>query len=243
MTETLPTVAEVAATIDHAILKPQMTREEVDAQLALAKEYNVFSVCVRPTDIWHARQYLKGTDVKVGTVVGFPHGANTTRTKVMETINAISVEGAQEIDMVLNIGKLKSGLYDDVEGDIRAVVEAAHEHRVEIVKVIFETAYLTEEEIIKACELSEAAGASFVKTSTGFAGEGATLPNVILMRNNTSLPTEVKASGGITSLDIVLEMLDAGVTRFGSSASKVILDELAARHEGKTSGIEYEGTY
>lgn len=243
MTETLPTVAEVAALIDHAILKPQMTREEVDVQLALAKEYNVFSVCVRPTDVWYAKQYLKGSGVKVGTVVGFPHGTNTTRTKVAETLGVISIEGAQEIDMVLNIGKLKSGLYDDVREDIRAVVEASHEHGVEIVKVIFETAYLTKEEIIKACELSEEAGASFVKTSTGFAGEGATLENVIIMRENTSLPTEVKASGGITNLDIVLEMMDVGVTRFGSSASKVILDELAARLAGGTSGVAYEGTY
>lgn len=239
----LPTVAYVASLIDHAILKPQMSRNEVDEQIQIAKDYNLFSVCVRPSDIWYAREALRDTDTKVGTVIGFPHGANTTRSKVVETIDAITVEGAEEIDMVLNIGKLKSGLYEEVEKDIRAVVEAANEHGVKIVKVIFETAYLTPEEIVKACKLSEKAGAAFVKTSTGFAHEGATLDNVKLMREVTTLPTQVKASGGITNLDIVLEMLDAGVTRFGTSASKIILDELHARWEGTTTNTTYEGSY
>jgi deoxyribose-phosphate aldolase len=239
----LPTLAYVASLIDHAILKPQMSREEVDAQLDIAIEYNLFSVCVRPSDILYAKNYLRHTDTKVGTVIGFPHGSSTTQAKVAETVEAIKIEGAEEIDMVINIGKLKSGLYDEVEQDIREVVEAANSNGVEIVKVIFETAYLTRDEIIKACELTENAGAAFVKTSTGFAHEGATLPNVKLMRENTSSPTQVKASGGVTSLDIVLEMLDAGVTRFGTSASKVILDELQARWTGKEFHTKYEGNY
>lgn len=239
----LPTPAYVASLIDHAILKPQMSREEVNAQLDLAMEYNLFSVCVRPSDISYAKNYLQGTDTKVGTVIGFPHGASTTQAKVAETIEAIKIEGAEEIDMVINIGKLKSGLYDEVEKDIRDVVKAANENGVKIVKVIFETAFLTRDEIIKACELTEKAGAAFVKTSTGFAHEGATLANVKLMREHTSYPTQVKASGGVTSLDIVLEMLDAGVTRFGTSASKVILDELQSRWQGKEFHDKYEGSY
>lgn len=238
----LPTVAYVASLIDHAILKPQLTREEVDEQLTLAKKYNVFSVCVRPSDIMYARTFLNDSEVKVGTVIGFPHGANTIVTKVTETIDAIK-QGAQEIDMVLNIGKLKSGLYDEVEHELYAVCEAAYNHGVNVVKVIFETAYLTPEEIVKACELSEKAGAAFVKTSTGFASEGATLDNVKLMREVTSLPTQVKASGGITSLDIVLDMLDAGVTRFGTSATSVILNELEAKWQGQEFTDKYEGTY
>lgn len=225
-TSTLPTVQTIAGMIDHAILKPELTRAEVDAALDLAASQHVFSVCVRPSDVAHAVARLEGTGVLVGTVIGFPHGTTSTAAKVAESAQAI-VDGASELDMVLNIGRLRSGLLDDVEADIRAVV---HEAGDLVVKVIFETAFLDDEQIVAACQASERAGARFVKTSTGFAGGGATLDDVRLMRRSVGEGVEVKASGGVRGLDTVLEMLGAGVTRFGTSASVTILEELAHRH-------------
>ncbi|GAA5033581.1 deoxyribose-phosphate aldolase [Microbacterium fluvii] len=216
--------ADIAATIDHAILKPELTRADVDAELDIAAEWKVFSVCVRPSDIPHAVERLAGTGVAVGTVIGFPHGTTSTATKVAEVHQALA-DGAVELDMVLNIGWLRSGFGAEVEADIRAVVEAAGDH---IVKVIFETAYLTDDEIVRACRLSEAAGADFVKTSTGFAGGGATLPHVTLMRASVGPEVQVKASGGVRSLDTAVAFLDAGCTRLGTSASATILGEARA---------------
>jgi deoxyribose-phosphate aldolase len=186
------TVAEIAATIDHAILKPELTRAEVDEQLALVARYGVFSACVRPSDVAHAYEALEGSGVAVCAVIGFPHGTTSTRTKVAEAVEALD-NGASELDMVLNIGRLRSGLVDDVEDDIRAVVTAAGEH---VVKVILETAYLDDDQIVAACEASERAGAAFVKTSTGFAGGGATVEHLRLMRASVSDAVQVKASGG-----------------------------------------------
>lgn len=243
MTGTLPTVKEIAETIDHALLKPQFTMLEVAEGLELAKQHDVFSVCVRPADVIFATGFLKGSDVKVGTVIGFPNGAIATAVKVFETQTAIT-DGAVEVDMVLNIGWLKSGLFAEVKDDIKRVVAAAQEAGIEKVKVIFETAYLTPEEIVTACKLSEEAGADFVKTSTGFAHEGATLANVKLMRASVSDSIEVKASGGVTNLDTLLEMRAAGVTRFGTSAAATILTDLKTRLEtGEASTATHEGNY
>ena len=225
------TVAEIAATIDHAILKPELTRDDVDEQLALVARYGVFSACVRPSDVSHAYEVLEGSGVAVCAVIGFPHGTTSTQAKVAEVVQALD-DGARELDMVLNIGRLRSGMLDDVEADIRAVVTAAGEH---VVKVILETAYLSDDEIVAACQASERAGAAFVKTSTGFAGGGATVEHLRLMRSTVSDAVQVKASGGVRGLDTLLEMRDLGVTRFGTSATATILDDVAARAGGATS--------
>jgi deoxyribose-phosphate aldolase len=238
-TTTLPNVARIAGMIDHAILKPELTRSEVDAALDLAASQHVFSVCVRPSDVAHAVERLAGSGVAVGTVIGFPHGTTSTQAKVAEAAQAIR-DGAVELDMVLNIGRLRSGLVDDVEADIRAVVEEAGDT---LVKVILETAYLDDEQIVAGSKAAERAGARFVKTSTGFAGGGATTPHLRLMRESVSDAVEVKASGGVRGLDTVLEMLALGVTRFGTSASETILTELAHRHEtGAASGVADDQT-
>ena len=232
-TQQLPTVSAVAGMIDHAILKPELTRAEVDAALDDAAANHVFSVCVRPSDIAHAVERLEGTGVLVGTVIGFPHGTTSTAAKAAESRQAIA-DGAAELDMVVNIGWLRSGMTDEVEADVRGVVEAAGDT---LVKVILETAYLDDDQIVAGSTAAERAGAAFVKTSTGFAGGGATLPHLRLMRDAVSDSVQVKASGGVRGLDTVLEMLDLGVTRFGTSASGTILADLAHRLEtGRASG-------
>ncbi|CAN5255185.1 deoxyribose-phosphate aldolase [soil metagenome] len=233
-------VSQVAAMIDHAILKPELTRTEVDADLALAAAYKIFSVCVRPSDIAHAVSTLEGSGVAVGTVIGFPHGTTSTAAKVAEVTQGIA-DGAVEFDMVINVGWLRSGMLAEVEADIRAVVEAARGH---LVKVILETAYLSDDEIVQGCRAAEAAGADFVKTSTGFAAGGATLPHLTLMRASVSQAVQVKASGGVRSLDTLLEMLALGVTRFGTSATATILDDLAKREAGEIGpGVIDESSY
>lgn len=211
----------IAAAIDHAILKPDLTRDQVDAELDIAREWGVFSVCVRPSDIAYAVEYLAGSGVAVGTVIGFPHGTTSTAAKVAEARQALH-DGASELDMVLNIGWLRSGRDAEVEADIRAVVEAADGV---IVKVIFETAYLTDEQIVTACALTANAEADFVKTSTGFAGGGATVEHIRLMRASTDPEVQVKASGGVRGLETATAMMDAGATRLGTSASATILGE------------------
>ncbi|MBU4466181.1 MAG: deoxyribose-phosphate aldolase [Actinobacteria bacterium] len=222
------TEAELAATIDHAILKPEFTRSDVDGHLASAAEWGVFSVCVRPSDIAYAVEYLADTDVVVGTVIGFPHGTTSTAGKVAEVRQAIA-DGVTELDMVVNIGWLRSGFDDEVVADIRAVVDAADGH---LVKVILETSLLDDEQIARGSRLTDAGGAAFVKTSTGFAGGGATAAHVRLMRENVGEGVQVKASGGVRSLADALEMLDAGATRLGTSASATILGALRAGGSG-----------
>ncbi|MFT4299638.1 MAG: deoxyribose-phosphate aldolase [Aeromicrobium sp.] len=222
------TAAEIAALIDHAILKPDLTRAEVDADLDMAARYGIFSVCVRPSDVAHAVRRLSGSGVAVGTVIGFPHGTTTTQAKAAETVQALA-DGAVEFDMVLNIGRLRSGLIGDVEADIAAVVEAAAGH---VVKVILETALLDEEQIAAGSQAAERAGAAFVKTSTGFAGGGATVDHLRLMRASVGPRVQVKASGGVRDLDTLLAMREVGVSRFGTSATATILDDAAAREAG-----------
>ncbi|ODT22829.1 MAG: deoxyribose-phosphate aldolase [Microbacterium sp. 69-7] len=215
------TERDLAATIDHAILKPEMTRADVDAELDIAAEWRVFSVCVRPSDIAHAVERLAGTGVTVGTVIGFPHGTTSSAAKVAEVRQALA-DGAVEFDMVINIGALRSGFDDAVVADIQAVVAAAAG---KVTKVILETSLLDDEQIARGSRLTEAGGADFVKTSTGFAGGGATVPHVELMRSSVGPDVQVKASGGVRSYADALAMLAAGATRLGTSGSAVILGE------------------
>ncbi|WP_229075896.1 deoxyribose-phosphate aldolase [Actinoplanes sp. DH11] len=219
------TVAQIAKMIDHSILRPEFTVDDVRAGCAVAAKYDVASVCVRPCDVPAAVALLDGTTVRIGTVIGFPHGDSATQIKVAETELAVD-QGATEIDMVLNIGWLRSGDIASVENEIGSVVKAAGEAHV---KVILETAYLTDEQKLAACGAAERAGAAFVKTSTGFAPTGATVDDLALMRSAVSAAVQVKASGGIRSLDTVLAMAAVGVTRFGTSATADILDDLARR--------------
>ena len=220
------TLEQLAKTIDHSLLKPEMTEAEAAAGCELARAYHVASVCVKPCHVGLAAKLLKGSDVAVGTVVGFPHGGSTTAIKAAEARQAIA-DGAVELDMVLNIGELRSGHAEYVKEDIRAVVEAAQGKA--LVKVILENAYLTNGEKALACQLAEAAGADFVKTSTGFAPSGATLEDLRLMRASVGPRVQVKAAGGVRTLDAILEVIDTGATRVGATATAAILDEFKER--------------
>ncbi len=217
----------IAKMIDHTLLKPDATKAQIEILCAEAKEYNFASVCVNPTWVKLCAELLKGTDVKVCTVIGFPLGAATSETKAFETKNAIA-NGATEIDMVINIGALKDGNDELVEQDIRAVVEAANGT---LVKVIMETCLLTNEEKICACELSMKASANFVKTSTGFSSGGATVEDIALMRKTVG-NLGVKASGGVRDLESTQKMIDAGATRIGTSSGVLII-------QGKTADTNY----
>ena len=192
------TAAQLAKTIDHSLLRPELTEAEVSAGCDLARRYHVASVCVKPCHVALAVRQLSGSDVAVGTVIGFPHGGRTTAAKVFEAGDAIA-NGAVELDMVINIGALRSGNTEAVLQDIRAVVEAARGKA--IVKVILENAYLSDEQKVIACRLAEQAGADFVKTSTGFAPSGATLDDLKLMRASVGPQVQVKAAGGVRTLD------------------------------------------
>jgi deoxyribose-phosphate aldolase len=224
------TAHDIAKTIDHSLLRPELDDNFVDDGIRLARQYDVASATVRPIDVIKAVRMLKGTDVKVGTVVGFPHGDTLTETKVFETQRALD-QGAREIDMVLQISWLRSGRDADVQADIAAVVDVSHKAGA-IVKVIFENAYLTDDEKIRACHACEAAGADFVKTSTGFAATGATHDDLRLMRANTGAHIAVKAAGGVRTLDALLEVMALGVTRVGATATATILDDFKARKAG-----------
>lgn len=192
--------------IDHTALKPNTNKESILKLIAEAKTYDFASVCVNPCWVALAHQELKNTDIKVCTVIGFPLGANTTEVKVFETKDAIE-KGAQEIDMVINIAMLKDKEYDYVENEIHQIVEAAKDKA--IVKIIIETCLLTDEEKIKACELSQKAGADFVKTSTGFSTGGATVHDIALMRKTVGAEMGVKASGGVHTHEEALAMVEA----------------------------------
>lgn len=207
--------------IDHTILKANASEEDVLKIIEEAKKYEFFSVCVNPYWVALASEQLAGTDVATCTVIGFPLGANTTEVKAYEAKDAIS-NGANEVDMVLNIGALKSQQYKKVLKDIQAVVQAAAGKA--LVKVIIETALLTDEEKIKACELAKEAGADFVKTSTGFSTGGATVADVKLMRQAVGPDMGVKASGGIHNEQEAQAMIDAGATRIGTSAGVAIME-------------------
>jgi deoxyribose-phosphate aldolase len=220
------TYEQLAGTIDHSLLKPMLTRDDIAQGCDLAAEYRVVSVCVRPADVAFAAARLEHTDVAVGTVVAFPHGDSTTDVKVAEARRAMA-DGAVELDMVLNVGLLVSGLEDEVGADIAAVVETAGDGA--LVKVIFENAYLSDEQKIAACRLSEAAGAHYVKTSTGYAPTGATIEDLRLMRENVGPGVKVKAAHGVRTLDALLAVIEAGAERCGATATATMLDDYRAR--------------
>lgn len=220
---------DLARMIDHTILKADATEMEVEKLCTEALEYNFASVCINPSMVEKAANMLKGSDVKVCTVIGFPLGATTTEVKAFETEDVIK-KGATEVDMVINIGKLKEGNIEYVKKDIEAVVNAAKGKA--LTKVIIETCLLTDEEKVTACKLSKEAGADFVKTSTGFSKGGATAHDIKLMRETVGPDMGVKASGGVRSREDALTMIENGATRIGASASIAIC-------EGKESNSTY----
>ena len=211
---------ELNRMIDHTILKPEATEAAVQKIIDEAKEYNLFSVCINPCWVAFASEQLADTDVAVCTVIGFPLGANTPEVKAYEAADAIK-NGANEVDMVINIGALKSQQYDHVRQDIQGIVDAAKGKA--LVKVIIETALLTDEEKVKACELAKEAGADFVKTSTGFSTGGAKVADIRLMRETVSHDMGVKASGGVHNAEEALAMIEAGATRIGASTGVAIV--------------------
>ena len=214
--------------IDHTLLKANASKEEIDKLIEEAKSYDFMSVCVNPTWVSYAHQALKDSDVKVCTVIGFPLGANHSDTKAYETKLALE-QGADEVDMVINIGALKSGNLELVEQDIRAVVEASGSA---LTKVIIETCLLTDPEKVLACQLAQKAGADFVKTSTGFSTGGATVEDVALMRRTVGDQMGVKASGGARSYEDAIAFIEAGASRIGASSGVAIM-------KGQTSDADY----
>ena len=209
----------VAAAIDHALLRPELTPADVEEGCALAARYRVATVCCRPMDIVRCAEALAGTDVGVITVIGFPHGAHASAIKAAEGTRALA-DGAVELDMVLPIGLVRAGDRAGVEADIAAVVAIAGGRPV---KVILETGYLTDEQIVLACHAADAAGADFVKTSTGYGPRNATVADVTLMRASVPARMQVKAAGGIRNLDDALALMAAGATRLGTSSTATIL--------------------
>jgi deoxyribose-phosphate aldolase len=218
---------DVAKTIDHSLLRPELDDAFVADGCKLAARYQVASVCCRPADVPRAVDLLAGTGVAVGTVIGFPHGGSTTEAKVFEAEQALR-HGATELDMVINIGALKSGRDTYVRDEIAAIVGVAHPAGA-IVKVIMENAYLDDDQKVRGCKLAEAAGADFVKTSTGFAPTGATHEDLALMRRSVSPHIGVKAAGGVRTLDGLLAVMELGVTRIGATQTAAILDEFKSR--------------
>lgn len=213
--------------IDHTLLKAFATAEDIKKLCEEAKEYDFASVCVNPCNVKLAHELLKGTDVRVCTVIGFPLGANTMEVKTYETEDAVK-NGANEIDMVINVGKAKEHDFNYLVEEIRSVVDSADGN---LVKVILETCYLTDEEIVEACHAASIAGAQFVKTSTGFGTGGATVEHVSLMRKSISSTMSVKASGGIRTLEDLEKMVAAGATRIGASSGKKIIEEYNERNK------------
>lgn len=230
---------DIAHLIDHTALKPETTEAQIRQLCEEARQFGFASVCVNPFWVPLCARMLRGSPVLVCTVIGFPLGATTTETKVFETHEACR-NGAQEVDMVLNIGALKSGQLDRVETDIRAVAQAAHQHGAQL-KVIFETSLLSDEEKVQASTLSKMAGADFVKTSTGFSTGGATAADVALMREVVGDALGVKASGGVRDFKGALEMVEAGATRIGASAGVKIVEQATSGTwaESKPSSSPY----
>jgi deoxyribose-phosphate aldolase len=212
---------KVAKMIDHTNLKPDATSKDIEKLCSEAKKYGFVSACVNPANVQFAAELLKEEDINVCSVVGFPLGANTSKIKFFETKDAVE-SGASEIDMVMNIGTFKSGFYDNVKEDINGVVIAANGS---IVKVILETALLTDDEIVKACEIVKESGADFVKTSTGIGYTGAKVEDIKLIKKSLGSSLNIKASGGIKNLKTALDMVNAGATRIGTSSGVEIIEE------------------
>lgn len=232
-----PSVNELAKMIDHSLLHPTMTDAEVREGCELSRDYGVATACVKPYSIRQAVEMFDGTDILACAVIGFPHGNSTTGIKVIEAESA-ALAGAREIDMVVNIGKVKGGDWDYVAREVRLINEAVVAAGA-LLKVIFENDYLTEAEIIRLCEICSVAGVAFVKTSTGYGFvkgpdgrygyEGATLPHLRLMRQHTAPGIQIKAAGGVRTLDDLLAVREAGVTRIGATATAAILNDAIAR--------------
>ena len=227
------TYKDVAKTIDHSLLRPELDDEFIADGCRLAAKYEVASVCCRPADVKRASELLAGTGVAVGTVIGFPHGGTTTEVKVFEAEQSLR-DGATELDMVINIGALRSGRDVYVQEEIAAIVSRAHAAGA-IVKLILENAYLDDDQKVRGCRLAKAAGADFVKTSTSFAPTGATHEDLALMRQTVSPQVGVKAAGGVRTLDGLLAVMELGVTRIGATQTAAILDEFRSR---KAASVE-----
>ena len=220
------TYTQIAKMIDHSLLQQVLTDEEMEQGCQLAKEYDVASVCIKPYYVARAKEILAGSTVLTSTTIGFPHGGHVTSIKVAESLQAIK-DGAVELDMVVNIGKVLSKDWTYVRDDIRAVVEAAHANRA-IVKVIFENCFLADEHKIKLCEICGEVRADFVKTSTGYGSAGAIDDDLKLMRKHSPAHVQVKAAGGVRGFDRIVAVRALGVTRVGATATKAILDDCKA---------------
>jgi len=226
-----PEVRALARLMDHTMLRPQATRSQIEQLADEARRWCFGTICVNSTWVPVAAEKLRGSGVKVAAVVGFPFGAMVTSVKRAEA-QAVILAGAEEVDMVMNVGAMKSGDVEAVENDIRGVAEVCHEGGA-LLKVILENAYLSDEEKVEACRIAQRAGADYVKTSTGFAPSGATAADVRLMRQTVGPEMGVKAAGGIRTLADAVSMLEAGATRLGTSASIAILEEAAAALSGR----------
>ena len=228
---------DIAKMLDHSTLQPFLTDEDIRKGCELALRYDTASVCARPCDMPLVASLLRGSDVKVCTVIGFPHGTHRTAIKVAEAKQALA-DGCTELDMVINIGKLLGGDEDYVRDEIRQIVQVAHEAGA-LVKVILETCYLTDAQKVTACHPSEEAGADFVKTSTGYGTKGCTIQDLQLMRRSVSERVQVKGSGGIRDLDTVLSARAVGATRCGVSATAAIMAEAEKRYaEGTLQEVD-----
>jgi deoxyribose-phosphate aldolase len=240
------TYADIAKLIDHSLLQPTMTDAELEQGCVLAREYDVASVCIKPFAVRRAAELLAGSAVAVGTTVGFPHGGHATAVKVAESEQALD-DGATELDMVVNLGKVLGRDWRFVAADVRAVVEAAR-RRQALVKVIFENCYLADEHKVELCRICGEVGADFVKTSTGYGTGGATDDDLRLMRRHSPSQVRVKAAGGVRTFDRLLEVRALGVARVGASATKAMLDECRARlglapRVTSSQGAEAKGGY
>ena len=226
------TYRDIAKMIDHSILAPTATIQDLETGIALALEYDVASVCLVPSHLKRCAELLAGSDVKASTTIGFPHGGHATAAKAAEARIALA-DGAVELDMVVNLHRVLSGDWEFVKSDIRAVLDETHARGAKL-KVIFENCYLNEAQKIRLCEISGELGVDWVKTSTGFGTSGATLDDLRLMRRNSPPAVQVKASGGVKTLEFVLAARELGVTRCGSSRTRELLDELKLRLQNAT---------
>ena len=221
------TYLDVAKMIDHSLLNPTLTAVDLEQGIQLAKDYDAASVCILPYALKRCAELLQGTTVKASTTIGFPHGGHTSAIKLAETKQALA-DGGEELDMVVNISQVLSGNWDYVAADIRVVVEETHAAG-QKVKVIFENAYLNDEQKIRLCEICSEIGADWVKTSTGYAPSGATHADLILMRKHAAPHIQVKAAGGVRDLDALLAVRALGVTRCGATRTATMLDDARAR--------------
>lgn len=218
---------DIAKMIDHSLLNPTMTVEQLEAGCELAIQYDAASVCIMPYYLKRCAGMLDGTGVKASTTIGFPHGANTTEIKLAEAVRALD-DGGEELDMVVNISQVLSGNWQYVRADIKAVVDVAHD-RGQKVKVIFENCYLTDKQKVRLCEICGELNADWVKTSTGYGSGGATTEDLILVRKHSPAHVQVKAAGGVRDLDRLLEVRRLGITRVGATRTAAILDECRRR--------------